>query len=193
MGKYVSVQSIKKRLEGKVQFGDPGSTDQNQMTGDLLNSLILEGETQLEIDLMNRYELPLQRTDGQPFSALPTTTKTVLGTLGELICVIRILETDFGRGTSANSDKYTEKLQTRYDGLVAQLVAKRKNAGEETQAWKLPPLPGLKLAYNNQGDTGFMGRVMHTTELHGGDATYAAHQINSVGHDFFSWIDGETQ
>lgn len=185
MGKYATVDAIQKRLEGKVKFAAPGVQDANKMSLDLLNALIGEGESQLEIDLMMRYEMPFQGMNGEAFSTLPDTTKTALKTLSELICVIRVLETDFGRGTSANADKYTEMLQKRYDKFVNTLVERRKVNGEETLEWLRPPLPGIKAAYCNQGDSGFRGRAHNTTTI-SHEPDYAIQQINSPGEDFFN-------
>lgn len=157
------------------------------MSLQLLNQLISEAESQLEIDLMDRYEIPFQATDGSPFAKLPSTSLQALRTLAELISVIRVLETDFGRGTSVNSDKYTEKLQARYDKLVAQLMAKRKVGGEETREWQTRPLDGVMVAYNNKADNGFRGQVYNTSESHN-DATYGTHQINAPSASLFTGL-----
>ena len=186
MARYASLQALKRRLENKVRFAEPGDNDPNKMTQDLFNSLVNEGESQIEIDLMMRYEVPFQPAAGGAFKDLPESTKTFLTTLSELIGVIRILETDFGRGTSANAEKYVTQLQKRYDGMIAQLVEIKK---ESYQTWLRPPLAGLKLAYSNQGDTGFRGRVIHSTTI-SHEADYAYKQINSPGESLFnSWMD----
>lgn len=186
MGKYVRVATIQKYLENKVRFAALGEQDPNKMTLDFLNLLINEAETQLELDLMERYDVPLQTTDGKPFDALPQSTVFILRTTAEMASVIRVLETDFGRGTSANAEKYTENLNSRYSKIVTGLM-ERKSGSYGT--WLKPPLAGLALSYQNQADTGFKGRVLHTTTIsHHPD--YAIQQINSPAENYFNgWLD----
>jgi hypothetical protein len=187
MGKYCAAEAVKVRVRGKVKFSAPGEVDENKMGLDLLNVLISEAESQLEIDLMDRYEIPFQTIAGEPFAKLPENTKVTLKNLAELLSMIRVLETDFGRGTSVNGDKYTEACQKRYNQVVAQLVQKRKVNGEETRQWERMPLNNLKASYNNQGDNGFRGRV-HNTSTITHQADYAAKQINSPGENIFNGI-----
>jgi hypothetical protein len=177
MGQYCSVKNVQERLQGKVKFNEPGGTDPNKMTLDLLNQLISEGESQLEIDLMDRYDLPFKRWDDAPFSQLFPSTLFMIKNLAEMISVIRVLETDFGRGTSVNADKYTEKLQKRYDGVIDMLMEKQEETKNTSRQWKRRPLDGLKVAYNNQGDNGFRGRAFNTSKRHD-SADYAQHQQN---------------
>lgn len=185
MAKYLSLTAVKARLENKVRFADRGDTDPNKMTDILFASLINEAETQVEIDLMLRYEVPFQGPNGT-YAELPDSTKTFITTLAELLSVVRVLETDFGRGTSANGDKYTEKLQKRYDAMAKQLVELKDGS---YQTWLRPPLAGLKLAYSNQGDTGFRGRAHNTTTI-SHEADYATLQINSPGENVWNgWLD----
>lgn len=184
MARYVKFERVKVRLEGKVRFGAPGDNDPNKMTAILLADLINEAESQLELDLMIRYGVPFIDKDAGTFEGLNVSTRTLLTTLGELLSCIRILEMDFGRGTATNSEKYTEKLQKRYDALVAQLVEVKKDS---YQTWLRPPLEGLALAYSNQGDTGFRARIHNTTTIsHGAD--YAYKQINSPGENIFNGV-----
>lgn len=184
MGRYCKNDAVKVRLENKVKFAAPGDTDPNKMSPSLFASLVNEAETQLEIDLMMRYEVPFQDRDAGTFVALPNSTQTTIALLAEVLSVIRILETDFGRGTSANSDKYTEKLQKRYDALVLQLMEIKK---ETYQTWLRPPLAGLKSSYQNQGDSGFRGMVHNTTTITA-EADYATKQINSPGENIFNGV-----
>lgn len=184
MARYCNLEAVKTRLENKVRFACAGDKDPNLMSVSLFNSLINEAETQIEIDLMIRYELPFQEHCAGTFAALPVTTKTFLTTLAELLACVRVLETDFGRGTSANGEKYTEKMQKRYETMVKQLVELKESDKKSYQTWLRPPLEGLKLAYSNQGDTGFRGRAHNTTTIRH-QADYAAKQINSPGENYF--------
>lgn len=181
MARYVIVERVKQRLEGKVRFAPPGSDDPNQMTAALFNDLINEAESQVELDLMIRYDVPFKTQDGS-FEALPNTTKTLLRVLSEMLSCVRVLEMDFGRGTATNGEKYTAQLQKRYDALVKQLIEIKDKS---YQTWLRPPLEGLALAYSNQGDTGFRGRIHNTTTI-SHEADYAYKQINSPGENIFN-------
>ena len=191
MGKYCSMEAVQTRLAGKVKFGKPGEPedpDADRMSLSLLNTLIGEAESQLEIDLMDRYELPFQGLCGEAFSTLPDNTKTTLKNLAELISVIRVLETDFGRGTSANAEKYVTQLEKRYTTVVEKLMAKQEENKNTSRQWKTGPLYGLKVSYNNQADNGFRGRVTNLTPTspHG---DFAAQQINSPGETVWNGLD----
>lgn len=186
MSRYMNLKAVKDRLAGKIRFADPGDMDPNKMGTALFTSLINEAETQLEIDLMMRYATPLVGPNGT-FEELPDTTKLFIRTLAELMGTVRLLETDFGRGTSVNGDKYTEKLQKRYDSMVKSLMDIKESDKKSYQTWLRPPLPGLQLAYNNQGDSGFRGRILHSTTTHR-HADYAYKQINSPGEDIWTGL-----
>ena len=185
MGQYCTPAAVQSRLQSKVKFALAGDTDPNKMSTQLLNQLISEAESQLEIDLIDRYEVPFKNMSGGEFSTLPTNTLITIQNLAELVSVIRVLETDFGRGTSVNGDKYTQALQKRYDAVVEKLIKKKG----ETREWMVRPLDGLMVAYNNTGDNGFRGRV-HNTSTVSHQADYATKQINSPGEDlFFTTLD----
>lgn len=189
MGKYCRSEAVKVRLEGKVKFSESGSEDENRMSPALLNALIAEAESQLEIDMMDRYELPFQSTCGAPFSQLPQTSLITIQNLAELLSCIRVLETDFGRGTSVNSEKYTEKLQKRYDEVVGKLMEVQEQTKHTSRQWLRRPLDGVKVSYNNQGDNGFRGRVTNVSAYDHNAANYAIDQINSPGENIFNGLD----
>jgi hypothetical protein len=188
MAKYVSVPKLQDRLKNKISFGTVASTTADQMPPSLFNDLINEAEADMEVDLMIRYDTPFHAVDDihgnpQPYSALPAETQFMLRTLAELLAAIRVLETDFGRGTSANGEKYTEKLQKRYDSMIAKLVEFQKNS---YSTWLKPPLRGLALAYCNGGDSGFRGRVHNTTVVRTESGEWATNQINAPGESLFN-------
>lgn len=185
MAKYVRIDEIKKFLANKVRFAAAGDNDENKISKQFLDTLVNQAESQFEIDLMSRYLLPLQGPNGT-FAELPDSTRYILIAAAEMLCVIRILETDFGRGTSVNGDKYTSALQKRYEGMVNQLTEIKKDS---YSTWLRPPLPELALAYCNQGDSGFRGKIHNTTTL-SHEADYAYKQINSPGETLFDgWLD----
>jgi hypothetical protein len=180
--KYTKVERVKQKLQGKVKFGAAGSTDDNHLNPDLLNELVVEAETQLQLDLMRRYNIPLQPVNGGAFSSLPDNTRVILTMMAELLSMIRILETDFGRGTNANGDKYRDSLEKRYQSLLKPLMECRKDS---QNAWLNPPLEALQLSYQNQGDTGFRGQVMNTSDMIG-EAGYAERQINKPSENYWT-------
>jgi hypothetical protein len=185
MGRYVSFEEIRIRTLGKVKYTDRES-DENKMHVDLANALISEGEVQVELDLSPRYESPFQGIQGEAFSTLAHGTKMLLKTLCELQAVMKILDTDFGRGTVNGAEKYYESLQKRYDRMVKQIMEYRDGYGS---GWKYPPLPGLKLMWANaQADSGFVGEVLVISPS-GESDSFPARRINDPSKTF---IYGET-
>lgn len=184
MPAYTSFQDVALRLVGKVRFTtDP--IDENRMSEDLANRLIDEAEGQVELDLSPRYLAPFQTDHGDAFASLPDRpTKNILRTLCELMGCIRILETDFGAGTIVDAEKYIEKLRTRYESIVKDLLAKKMDGGVEAQGYAKPPLPSLKLNYMNENaDDGFMGSVLVSGQ---GDGSYPKTQINDPSENFWN-------
>lgn len=181
MGLYIRTQDVVLRLEGKVAFSQNPS-DANKMSYALLNRLIQEAEGQVEMDLSPRYVAPLQTDAGQPFSQLPLRpTQEYLKTICELKAVMRVLQTDFGRGSAVSGDAYYNSQKEQYEEMVKKLIEK-----DEFNAFKYPPLSGLQLNYQNtQGDDGFKGMVMNTS-LHGNVGDYPAQQVQSPGENFWT-------
>lgn len=173
MGLYINNQNVIDLLRGKVRFSDD-SEDENIMTKRALNLLVAQAEGQVEMDLSVRYEMPFQGPSGQPFSTLQERpTKQYIRALCEIMSVLRVLETDFGRG-AIDSDDYVEKLQKRYDSMVEKLMKERPNTEGQNQ-FLHPPLPGLRKAYfNTEADDGFRGMIINTSDA----APYAQGQIN---------------
>lgn len=181
MGNYINSADVIIRLIGKVEFtNDPN--DVNKMQIPLLNRLISEAEGHVEYDLSPRYANPFVNIAGQAFKIylLDRPTNDYIRTLCELQSVIRILETDFGRGTVVDSDKYTERLEKRYQTQIDRLLAKKKDG----LGWAYPPLPNLQLSYfNTEADDGYMGQVLVTSS---GIGSYPLHQINDPATSFFN-------
>lgn len=186
LNKYVNLNQVMLRLEGKVRFTE-NVEDEGRMYIGLAEALIDEAEGQVELDLSVRYFAPFQPIAGGPFSDLPDRpTKQVLSSLCLAQAVMKILDTDFGMGGSVDSSKYYEKIEARYKAMMAQLIETRDGVGS---GWKYPPLPGLKLNYQNAAaDDGFAGAVLVT----GGSDTgsYPSEQVNNPGVSFSSpWDD----
>lgn len=188
---YTRFEQVKIRLLGKVQFQEDGEEeDQNLMSIALAKRLINEAEGQVEQDLSPRYLAPFQTHCGSPFSALPLRpTQEVIATLCELLSVIRILETDFGRGSAVNGDKYAAMLQKRYDGIIKERILPVKP--ESYLNWRFPPLPGLRLAlYNAAADDGFSGTPMHVAPSGESDA-FPSQRMNDPSATYWNitWAD----
>lgn len=185
MGLYITFNDLALRLVGKVRF-TRNTEDQNKMPVALAERLINEAEGQVEHDLSPRYAMPFQTDGGAPFNQLPPRpTSEVLRTLCELMAVIRVLETDFGRGTATDGDNYKKDLQKRYNAQVEKLLKKKEDRGQPAAGWMYPPLPGLKLNYmNNLADDGFSGSVIVASgsASHG----YPNGQINNPGENFWN-------
>ena len=139
----------------------------NRFSNKLLKRLVSEAESQVEHDLSERYEIPFVHMNTDEWDDLPDRpTKNIIRTLCELQGVIRVLETDYGRGTIVNGDDYADKQRARYDKMIGELLAKKGvNLG-----WQKPPLLDLKSAYfNDQSDDGYAGMVIHHSDLTGGN------------------------
>ena len=196
MGQYTSIEAVKVRLQGKVQFtDDPEATGEDgKMTLALLTNLISEAEGQVEMDLSPRYLAPFATTNGQPFANLPARpTRAIIKTLCELMSAMRVLETDSGRASASDGSKYFETQAKRYKAIVfgaetedgASLTPGLMSHKKGTyNTYALPPLPGLKLNYQNKADTGFHGVVVNDSNF--GDGNFPAGQINDPSEGFFN-------
>ncbi len=183
MPKYVTEDEVKNRLLGKVQFTDV-ETDQNKMQVKLLKQLIDQAESEVELDLSPRYDAPFQGVNGEAFKTLPSLTLNIIKTLCQLQAVMRVLDTDYGRGSITEASKYYESMKKRYDNIVMERLLKKKNDKEDTQQYLYPPLPGLRLGYfNTAADDGFAGTVISFSPS--GDGAYPADQINDPSESFF--------
>lgn len=196
MGRYINSEAVIVRLRGKVKTTDDPETNPDRMPLLLLNRLINEAEGSVEQELSPRYFAPFTSVCGKPFAALPERpTKEILRTLCELLSVIRVLETDFGRGSGLDGMKYADACQKRYDIMLygddnrPGLMSIRKNS---YNTFTTPPLPGLKSNYQvSQVDTGFSGYFGRTDD-HQSSGGYAAEQINDPSQNFWNGtIDGD--
>ena len=181
MPRYITTRDVEIRLIGKVRFTDD-EDDENRMPRVLLRRLMDEAEGQVEYDLSPRYAAPLSVTDGGAFKNLPERpTRELLRTMCELMSVIRVLETDFGRGTATKGDTYKRDIEERYKKIVDKQMERR---GEGELGFKHPPLPGLMLnAHNMEGDDGFLGQILVTTD---GDGDFPARRINDPSETYFN-------
>lgn len=186
MGLYIKLEDVRTRLLGKVRFTED-EEDENKMHVRLANRLISEAEGQVEQHMSPRYFAPFATDAGEAFDKLPDRpTKEIIRTLCELQACLRILETDFGRGSATDGDKYAKSLAARYEKMRNGLLAKRMDGNTPSQGFKYPPLPGMKLNYmNEKADDGFMGMVLVAS----GDNVrpdYASGQINNPAATFWN-------
>lgn len=183
MGLYIKDDDVKVRLLGKVKFTED-DCDENAMSIKLLKRLIEESEGEVEFDLSPRYETPFTTRDGLKFDKLPARpTRELLRTMCELKACVRVLETDFGRGSAINGEAYAEQLRKRYDTMLERIMA-RKEDGSGT-GWKYPPLINLKLNYfNTEADDGFQGMVLSTSDNDTGSYPYKT--INDPGSNWYN-------
>ena len=186
MGLYVQRTDIEKRLLGKVRF-TTDANDENAMHVTLLDRLIREAESQVELDLSPRYYAPFQTEDGKPFTNLPQSpTKRIIQTIIEIQCILRILEEGFGAGGVIDGSKYAERLEKRYKDIVQNNLLKKMKKDNPYSSWFYPPLPSMLLNYQNKaGDRGFVGQVHVTSSGYG---EYPKEQINTPGQ---TWWNGE--
>lgn len=193
MGRYINSEAVIVRLRGKVKVTSNPDQEPDRLPLLLLNRLINEAEGQVEQDLSTRYEAPFTSQCGSGFAALPKhPTQEILRTLCELLSVIRVLETDFGRGSGLDGMKYADSSQKRYDVII---WGDDRKPGlctlrEDTfNTFRTPPLPGLKSNYHvSQADNGFAGYVGRTDSPQHSSAGYAADQINDPSQTFWNGI-----
>lgn len=167
-------------LAGRVRFTDD-ETDENAVSSGLLNDLIDDAECDVEMRLSVRYEVPFICETGEGFDSLPSTTKNQIKALVRMYASRRVLDTDFGKGTTVNSEEYQKELKKDYEERIERLIERREGT---FSSFKYPPLKNMRLAAGNyEADDGYPGTVMVTSEGYG---NYAAPQINSPGETMWN-------
>jgi hypothetical protein len=181
MALYTRFEDVRVRLLGKVRFTDD-EDEENKMHVLLARRLINEAEGQVEVDLSPRYMAPFQKNDGSAFKNLPSRpTQEWVKTLCELKSAIRILQTDFGRGSATNGDAYKGDLEKQYDKMIKDHLAIRD---QQYKNWVQPPLPDLMLNFGNAAtDDGFSGEIIHTTHGEGG---FPRQRINDPSQTYWN-------
>jgi hypothetical protein len=183
---YTTVESVKVRLAGKVQFQqDPNEDQEGELPDALLHQLIVDAETEVEQDLRGRYAIPFRSKTRGKFSELPDHSKRAIRMAVDLKAVIMVLETDFGRGTHVSGEGYSKTQKEKYESTIKKLLGVQKNLdGQEVQK-KTPPLEDMLLAAcNSAADDGFKGMIINTDQSTDDSVTYAEEQINDPGHSY---------
>jgi len=178
---YTTVDSVKVRLAGKVQFQqDPNEIEPGELPDALLHQLIVDSETQVEQDLRSRYAIPFRSKTKNTFSALPDHSKRAIRVAIDMRAVMMILQTDFGRGTHVSGDKYFESLGKSYEAYIKKLLGQDAE-GEKRERFRFsPPLEDLLLAPSNrEADDGYKGMIINTDQNVRDAVTYAEQQINN--------------
>jgi hypothetical protein len=184
---YTTVDSVKVRLAGKVQFQqDPKNIADGELPDALLLQLIADAETQVEQDLRGRYAIPFTSKCSGSYDALPDHSKRALRIVVDLRAVIDVLDTDFGRGTHIDGDKYSDPNKAKYKALIGTLLGQDQEGknGKIDRFRRTPPLEDVKLAKGNtEADDGYRGTIINTDASRHGAESYAEHQINdpSIG------------
>ena len=164
---YITAEEIKERVLGKVKFTDD-ATDENAVSSGFLIQIAEEAESEVELRLSVRYDVPFQGDNGEAFTALPQTTRVQLQTLCRMEAVRRVLNYDFGRGTAIDSDGYYKGIHQDYETRLERLILLKDDSYGQ---FKYPPLPGLRLAaHNTEADDGYAGRIYVTSDNIGGGA-----------------------
>jgi hypothetical protein len=182
---YTTVDSVKVRLAGKVQFQEDCNSLQNGELPDLLLlQLIRDAETETEQDLRSRYSVPFRSIRTGQYCDLPDHSQRALRKVVDLKAVQYILDTDFGRGTHISGKTYSEVAEDAYKVSVKKLLGMDMQ-GEESKRFKFsPPLEDLMLAYSNsKADDGIRGTIINT-DASIDSASYAAEQINDPSQSY---------
>jgi hypothetical protein len=167
MPQYITSAEVRERLLGKVRFtNDPA--EENAVSSGFLEEIIDEAEGEVELRMSVRYEIPFLCESGDAFDLLPSSSKVQIKTLCRMEAVRRVLSYDFGRGSAVDSENYFKGLHQDYEARLERLIMIRD--GQFNQ-FKYPPLPSLRLAaHNSEGDDGYSGKILVTSDNLGGGA-----------------------
>lgn len=193
---YTTVDSVKVRLAGKVQFQeDPEDLANGELPNALLIQLIVDSETEIEQDLRSRYAIPFRSIRSGFFKDLPDHTKRAIRMAVDMKSVMNIIDTDFGRGTHINADGYKKNLVKHYEILIARLLGKDMQGEAQyvgtskiERFKKSPPLEDLLLAPTNKADDGYSGMIINTDKSTHDAVTYAEEQLNNPAISYLNAI-----
>lgn len=184
---YTTVDSVKVRLAGKVQFqsSETGPAD-GELPDLLLLQLIRDAETLVEQDLRVRYMIPFQSIRTGRFSDLPDHSRAALRMQCDLKAVLLVLGTDFGRGTHVGADPYAKFTSGQYKEGLMRLLGHDAEGKLTERYFRTPPLEDVRLAATNlaTADNGFRGKIINTDASRHDSASYAARQINDPSRTY---------
>ena len=186
---YTSLDSVKIRLVNKVQFqSSEKDYEQGEMPNALVCQIIADAETEIEMELRGRYQIPFQSKRTGKFADLPDHTQRAIRKVVDLKAVMMILETDFGRGTHITAEGYVDKNKEMYDEAMDLLLGRDRIGKNQHERYKMsPPLEDLLLAkHNRKADDGFRGRIINTDASTDTAENYAQDQINNPSQGYLS-------
>lgn len=181
MGRYIAENEVEIRLLGKVRFTDD-ENDENRFDRRLLKKLVADAESRVERDLSSRYQSPFQTTEGAAFTALPKTTRDTIQTMCELMAVVFVLNTDYGRGQATDARAYTRSQKTIYSQMLARETDKKEGAEGAFGQWNYPPLEALMTSLVNTTDDGTAGSIIVSSNSNDGD--FPRKQITDPSENF---------
>lgn len=180
---YTTYESVKVRLANKVQFQkDDEQLAEGELPTELLGQLICDAETEVEQDLRSRYMVPFRSKSTGQYCDLPDHSKRAIRVVVDFQAVLYVLDTDFGRGSHINADKYKENFEKRYTALIKKLLGMDQEGENEkiSRFRRTPPLDDLMLSpTNKEADDGYHGMIINTDQDERDAVTYARDQINN--------------
>jgi hypothetical protein len=177
---YSTLDNVKQRLAGKVQFQRrSGVVEEGEMSDDLLAQLIVDAETEVEADLSSRYAVPFVTIQGGPFRTLPDHSQRAIRTAVEFKAVILILGTDFGRSSPVNGEGYLRFASEQYETYVRKLLGQNQEGANAGRFKYAPPIEGLRLApHNREADDGYRGMLINTDQSTRDSVSTAIEQVS---------------
>ena len=178
---YTTIDSVKLRLVNKVQFQQKANVIvEGEMPDALLLQIIQDAETEVEQDLRGRYSIPFRSKSTGKFADLPDHSKRAIRMVVDELAVLKVLDTDFGRGSHITAEGYMENKEKNYDKQITKLLGRDKegNSSPHDRFRFSPPLEGMLLAVGNmEADDGYKGRIINT-DASPDASTYASETIN---------------
>ncbi len=185
---YTTFDSVKIRLVNKVQFqAVPDEVADGELPNSLLEQLIRDAETEIEMKLRSRYAVPFSSITNGTFCGLPDHTKRAIRKVVDLQAVLFIMGTDFGRGTHITAEGYVDQDAIRLKNEINTLLGMDAEGSDRDRYRFSPPLDDLMLApTNSEADDGFKGMLINTDANTHGAEIFAEEHINNPSQSYLS-------
>lgn len=184
---YTTLDSVKIRLSGKVQFESSSGLRDGELPNALLTQLICDAETDVEQELRSRYAVPFRSASQGTYNTLPDHSKRALRIVVDYKAVMKVLATDFGRGSHINGDNYFTATEKEYEKAIMRLLGRDMiGTNEKIDRYKVsPPLEDVMLAKSNAAaDDGYRGMIINTDADENDSASYARKSINNPSKSY---------
>lgn len=185
---YTTTDSVKVRLANKVQFQSGDQPVAGELPDQLLAQLIADAETSVEQDLRGRYAIPFQSKTTGTWAALPDHSRRAIRRACDLMAVIEVMRTDFGRGTAVEGEFYLKTDLDAYSSFIKKLLGQDQEGKSSQHSGRFrftPPLDELLLAKSNrEADDGYKGMIINTDDSCNGAEDYAKRQINNPSQSY---------